>query len=73
MTLMTADDALDLYKTGAGYIILPNFLGGERVSLLFEESRKDIKKLLISKIEHIKELKHRKLLGHVHPVMKMHR
>jgi Kef-type K+ transport system membrane component KefB/Trk K+ transport system NAD-binding subunit len=73
VTSMNVDDALDLYNAGADYVILPHFLGGERMSILLEESGKDIKKLLEHKISHIKELKKRKKLGHKHPKKHRHR
>jgi len=69
VTSMNVDDALDLYNAGADYVILPHFLGGERVSILLEESSKDIKKLLEYKLSHIKELKKRRILGHKHPIL----
>jgi Kef-type K+ transport system membrane component KefB len=73
VTSMNVDDALDLYDAGADYVILPHFLGGERVSILLEESSKDVKKLLEYKISHIKELRKRRILGHRHPKRHRHR
>ena len=67
VTAYTVDDALDLYDTGADYVILPHFLGGEHVSLLIEDFSTDIKKVLKTKFNHIKELRHRKNIGHEHP------
>lgn len=61
------ESALKLYAMGADYVILPHFLGGERVSLLLEETHADFKKLLEYKLRHIKELKGRRILGHEHP------
>ena len=61
------EDALRLYDAGADYVLLPHFLGGEHVSLLIEDFTGDIKKIIDTKIKHIKELKTRRELGHEHP------
>jgi Kef-type K+ transport system membrane component KefB len=73
VTSNNVDEALDLYDAGADYVILPHFLGGERMSILLEESEKDIKKILEYKIGHIKELKKRRILGHKHPKRHKHK
>ena len=76
MIILTAnkvDEALNLYDEGADYVILPHFLGGERVSFLLQDVSVDIKKLLEAKIRHIKELHERKGLGHEHPEKTHHR
>jgi len=67
VTTYQVDDALSLYDLGADYVILPHFLGGHHASVLLEEASKDITKLIKRKIKHIKELNHRKNLGHEHP------
>ena len=67
VTSEEVDSALSLYNEGADYVILPHFLGGEYASLLLENARKDIGKLIITKIKHIEELKKRKKIGHEHP------
>ena len=67
VTATVIDEALILYKEGADYVILPHFLGGERVSSLIEEIKGDHKKLNITKLEHITDLKTRMELEHVHP------
>jgi Kef-type K+ transport system membrane component KefB len=67
VTSMNIDDAIELYEEGADYVILPHFLGGERVSLLLEEVRGDINKVLDYKLAHLQELRHRIQLGHRHP------
>lgn len=67
VTANTVDDALELYDAGADYVILPHFLGGEHASLLIEDFSTDIKKILKTRFNHIKELRHRKSLGHEHP------
>jgi len=73
LTSMNVEDALDLYDAGADYVILPHFLGGERVSLMLEEVGTDIQKLLEHKLKHIKELKHRRRIGHRHPKKHRHK
>ena len=60
------EEALDLYDAGADYVVLPHFLGGERVSLLVKESKEKLQKVIERKLKHIKELKERHILGHEH-------
>jgi voltage-gated potassium channel Kch len=67
VTSSQVEDALKLYDAGADYVILPHFLGGEHVSLLIEDFTVDIKKIIETKVNHIKELKKRRALGHEHP------
>ena len=67
VTSHNIEEAFQLYKEGADYVILPHFLGGERVSSLIEEIKGDHKKLNITKLEHITDLKTRMELEHVHP------
>ncbi len=64
VTALWVDEALSLYDRGADYVILPHFLGGDHVSLILEDISSDINKLITNKVEHIKELKQRKELGH---------
>jgi Kef-type K+ transport system membrane component KefB len=52
-------EALDLYDTGADYVILPHLIGGDHVSLLIEDFKMNIGKLLYAKKHHIKELRRR--------------
>ena len=72
VTATNVDDALSLYDAGADYVILPHFLGGERVSLFLEEANVDIKKILSTKKDHIKELRKRHRLKHHHPKYNRH-
>jgi Trk K+ transport system NAD-binding subunit len=70
ITILTArqiDDALDLYKYGANYVILPHFLGGEYTSKLIEESKDNPNKYLKERDKEIKLLKERLKSGHRHP------
>ncbi|MCK5108019.1 MAG: cation:proton antiporter, partial [Nanoarchaeota archaeon] len=71
VTAEQVDHALELYDKGADYVILPHFLGGEYASILLEDITKDLNKLVITKLEHIKELNRRKEIGHEYP--KQHR
>jgi len=66
LTSMHVEEALDLYDAGADYVILPHFLGGERISLFLQETKGDMNKVFKKKLGHIKELENRKILGHNH-------
>ncbi len=67
-TAYTIDDALELYDKGADYVILPHFLGGDRVAILLEDITFDFSKLIHTKVDHIRDLEYRKTLGHEHPI-----
>jgi len=70
VTANQIDEALELYSSGADYVILPHFLGGEHVSLIINKLSSNISnlsKIMEIKLEHIAELKRRKQLGHEHP------
>jgi Kef-type K+ transport system membrane component KefB len=70
MSIVTSnhiDNALKLYSIGANYVILPHFLGGEHVALLLDEFN-HLPTVLKQKFEHMRELHHRKMLGHSHPI-----
>jgi len=57
-------DALDLYKTGADYVIFPQILGGEKAAvLIYEFNKKDLKDIEKDRDYHIKELKTFKDVG----------
>lgn len=71
------DDALKLYDAGADYVILPHFLGGDHVSLMLEDATNNASSIIARKIKsikqrHIKELFHRKRLGHRYPHKHVH-
>jgi len=53
------DDALELYNQGTDYVILPHLLGGDHVSLLLQETAKDIGKIIKNKKITIEKLKKR--------------
>ena len=51
-TASVIEDALKLYRESADYVILPHFLGGEKVSTLIEESKGDYRSINLTKLEH---------------------
>jgi len=57
VTAMEVPDALDLYEAGADYVVLPNYLGGEHLSMLVKDFSKDTKKIMQRKIKHLSELR----------------
>jgi voltage-gated potassium channel Kch len=66
-TAVSVDDALELYEHGSDYVILPHFLGGEHAAFLINDLTGDITKVIKHRTKHIKELRHRKLIGHDYP------
>lgn len=56
------NDAMDLYKAGADYVIVPHILGGEHSSLLIKKIDKNRKELKNLKSNHIKDLKKKTIL-----------
>ncbi|MBW3017501.1 cation:proton antiporter [Candidatus Woesearchaeota archaeon] len=54
------DEAMELYKRGATYVIMPHYLGKRHASTLIEKYGLDISKFLKEKIAHIEHLKKRK-------------
>jgi Kef-type K+ transport system membrane component KefB len=61
------EDALDLYKNGAHFVILPHFLGGEYAVHLIKEFGYDKEKYLELREKEINHLKQRLKIGHKHP------
>lgn len=66
-TSHSIEDSFELYDSGAAYVIMPHFLGGEHVAHLLERHEFDTKKLSGEGKEHIKELNERMMEGHSHP------
>ncbi|RME31499.1 hypothetical protein D6789_02530 [Candidatus Woesearchaeota archaeon] len=64
VTSYDAEDALDLYEAGADYVIIPHILGGHHVSLMLEDFSTDLDKLIMTKLDHIDELKRRRELNY---------
>lgn len=57
LTTNRINEALELYKKGADYVILPYFLGGHKASLLLGEfMEKDFKDIVKEKRSHLEEL-----------------
>lgn len=67
LTSRQIKDALDLYKKGADYVILPHFLGGEYTAKLIESFKKNKIKYKSEKQKEIKSLYERIKRGHKHP------
>ena len=67
VTAHKIDEALELYKQGADYVILPHFLGGDMVSSLLKDFESDNVKTMMHKCRHIDDLLERKGVGHDHP------
>ncbi|MDP3992212.1 MAG: cation:proton antiporter [Nanoarchaeota archaeon] len=61
------DDALDLYKKGASYVLTPHFLGGEYVARMLSIIKTDEKGYEEEKERHIKMLKEMFSRGSEHP------
>ena len=61
------EEARELYKKGATYVIMPHFLGGIHASKMIDEYKFDLSKFLGERERHIKYLKNKKRLGHEHP------
>lgn len=63
----TIDDALELYKKGANYVLTPHFLGGEYVSKMITDLKVDAKGYEKEKEKHIQMLKDVAKKGEEHP------
>ncbi len=61
------DNALELYKKGADYVLTPHFLGGEYVAKMIKELKTEPKEYIKEKEKHVKMLEERKELQHRHP------
>jgi len=51
------DEAIELYKVGATYVLMPQFLGGHHTSTMIERHGLNIDKFLKEKVAHISYLK----------------
>ena len=67
------EEANELYRRGATYVILPHFLGGNYASRMINEYKLDTNKFLKERKKHIKYLRTRKKLGYEHPKAEKHR
>ena len=61
------DEANELYKKGATYVVMPHFLGGNYASMIIKKNKLNLNKFLKEKEKHLKYLKSKKRLGHEHP------
>jgi len=61
------DNAFELYKKGADYVLTPHFLGGEYVAKMLESIGTDPKGYKEERDKHIKMLEERKGLRQEHP------
>jgi len=61
------EEALELYKKGANYVLTPHFLGGEYVSNMISHFGLDRKDYGIERAKHVKMLNEIKEKGHRHP------
>jgi hypothetical protein len=59
VTAIFPEEAIELYNLGADYVILPDYLGGDHVSLLLEDMHKDPFKQKQIKFDHLQELTQR--------------
>ena len=67
LTARQIEDAVDLYKAKADYVILPHFLGGEYISNLIKKYKYDKVKYQIEKQKELETLNERLNEGHEHP------
>lgn len=61
------DDAFELYKNGATYVLMPHFLGGSYIASIIEKYRFSAEKFLKEQLTHLEELEERKRIRHEHP------
>jgi Trk K+ transport system NAD-binding subunit len=61
------EDALELYKNGASYVLTPHFLGGEYVANMILDSGMKNLDYDNERKKHLKMLKEIKEKGHRHP------
>lgn len=63
----TIKHALALYSSGASYVVMPHFLGGEYASLMVASYGASAREFGRERRKHIIALKKRQTLGHEHP------
>jgi Kef-type K+ transport system membrane component KefB len=61
------DEAIELYKKGATYVVMPHFLGGKYASTQIEKYGLEPDGFLKDRALHMESLKERKKIGHEHP------
>lgn len=60
------DEAIDLYKKGASYVLMPHFLGGRHTSAMIRKHGLDVNKFLKEKVSHLAYLKEKNHVGREH-------
>ncbi len=66
------EDAKKLYDSGADYVIMPHFLGGEQAGHMLVKAEFDKKKIAPIGDRHLKDLAKRTKAGHRHPTSDYH-
>lgn len=61
------EEALRMYESGATYVVMPYFLGGEYASTLIQKCGMNLEEFFKEKAKHINHLKRRKEMKHEHP------
>ncbi len=67
------EGALKLYESGATYVVMPYFLGGEYASTLIQKHGINLNEFLKEKTKHMNHLKMRDKLKHEHPKAEKHK
>jgi Kef-type K+ transport system membrane component KefB len=67
MTSRQISDTFELYNSGADYIILPHFLGGQYTAKIIEQAGENRDKYKEEKIKQLNDLKNRMREGQEHP------
>ena len=67
LTTRSLEHALELYESGADYVLLPHFIGGQVVAQLTKNALSGAIDMKKSKVDHIRYLSERKDLGHASP------
>lgn len=57
------DEALELYDSGADYVIMPDYISAHHTGLILEEVGLDLEKILNKKAEHIDLIEEKVQLG----------
>jgi len=56
LTAHTVSDALELYREGASYVLIPHLIGGEHLDQIVSSCKNEQNKYAKTRIEHIKQL-----------------
>ncbi|MCK4819369.1 NAD-binding protein, partial [bacterium] len=66
------EEALQLYESGATYVLMPYFLGGQHASTMIQKVGMDLNEFIKEKERHMSHLKKRSKLKHAHPKAEKH-